>query len=50
VNRLLRQGCAYRRRALTSRTRGEFAARERSKWRARSSKSHAQRESITNRC
>ena len=35
---------------LTSRERGEFAARERSEWRARSSKSHTQRESIANRC
>jgi hypothetical protein len=41
VNRLLRQGCAHRRRALTSRKRRELAARECSEWRARSSKPHA---------
>jgi hypothetical protein len=40
VNRLLRQGCAYRRRALTSRKSRELAARECSEWRARSSKPH----------
>jgi len=34
---------------LASRKRHEVAARKRSEWRARSSKPHAQRESITNR-
>jgi len=40
VSRLLRQGCAHRRRALASRKRRELAARECSEWRARSSKPH----------
>ena len=40
VSGLLLQGCAYRRRALTSRKRRELAARECSEWRARSSKPH----------
>ena len=45
----LREGGADRCCTLTSHKRREFAAREPSKWRARSSKPHAQRESITNR-
>jgi hypothetical protein len=40
VSGLLLQGCAYRRRALTSRKRRELAARECSEWRGRSSKPH----------
>jgi len=45
----LRKGGADSRCTLASRKRRELAARERSEWRARSSKPHAQRESITNR-
>ena len=50
VSRLLHKGGTDRCCPLTSRECGEFAARERSEWRARSSKSHTQRESIANRC
>ena len=45
----LRKGGADSRCTLASHKRRELAARERSEWRARSSKPHAQRESITNR-
>ena len=50
VSRLPRKGGTDRCCPRASRERGEFAVRERSEWRARSSKSHTQRESIANRC
>jgi hypothetical protein len=46
---LLRKGGTDSRCSLASHKRRELAAREHSEWRARSSKPHAQRESITNR-
>ena len=46
---LLRKSGADSRCTLASRKRRKLAARERSEWRARSSKPYAQRESITNR-
>jgi len=46
----LRKGGTDSRCTLSSRKRREFAAWERSEWRARSSEPYAQRETITNRC
>jgi hypothetical protein len=50
TSRPLREGCTHRCCAFASRQRGEFTARQDSQRRARSSKPHAQRKSITNWC